>query len=330
MRAQDSNVYRIHEFCVQSGMIQGDQPSAVAKTEASSQLAIMDRSNSSLGVEQPEARGGSGSGAAEPATLFLSDAETARGVAGEVSLDAMVNYGSCYQWGLLPVSTLELLLRACLPQIFTVVVVKAMCVRGARKKNQAMLASYLEHVTNLLPNGNVPKNMSLRELMAVVISLQKDVGGRGSDLVLPADWLAQGVYKAFVTSEGFLMVAHRFLQKSVRVTGKCRQEQRFYIEHNHSEIRATLHEHDGLFQQPLYQLFSAVQRHTIPTAKDLLSDEEFVETPCKRRRADNRELNTIRPKPPPQSDVPPVPQKPSSAAQKAAAQLDFKPTKARK
>jgi len=139
MRAQDSNVYRIHEFCVQSGMIQGDQPSAVAKTEAPSQLAMMDRSNSSLGAEQPEARGGSGSGAAEPTTLFLSDAEKARGVAGEVSLDAMVNYGSCYHWGLLPVSTRELLLRACVPPIFAVVVVKAMCVRGARKKTRPCL-----------------------------------------------------------------------------------------------------------------------------------------------------------------------------------------------
>ena len=64
-------------------------------------------------------------------------------------------------------STLELLLRACLPQIFTVVVVKAMCVRGARKKNQAMLASYLAHVANLSPSGSVPKNMSLHELMDV-------------------------------------------------------------------------------------------------------------------------------------------------------------------
>jgi hypothetical protein len=134
MRAHYGNVYRIHEFCVQAGMISGDPQSTAAQPDDPAQLAITDDSNSSVDGALFQTRGEKNSSAAGSATLFLSDAEVSRGEASVVSLDAMVNYTNAYQWRLLPVSTLEALLRACLPQIFTVVAVKAMCVRGARKK----------------------------------------------------------------------------------------------------------------------------------------------------------------------------------------------------
>jgi hypothetical protein len=256
----------------------------------------------------------------------LADAEVSRGEASVVSLDAMVNYTNSYQWGLLPVSTLEALLRACLPQIFTVVVVKAMCVRGARKKNQAMLAAYLELVTNLSPNGNVPKNMTLRDLIVVVTKQHAENGGRGSDLILPVDWAAQGVYKVFVTFEGHLMVTHRFLEKTMRVKGTYKQEQRFYVEHNQSEIGATVHEHDSLFQQPLYPLFFSPEQPEHQTDKDPTGDDESKSSPSKRRRTEpQKPSNMIAPRPPPQSDVKAVRATRDKAVEKAAEQLYFKP-----
>jgi hypothetical protein len=331
MRTHDSNVYRIHEFCVQAGMIIGDPQSNVAEPDAPAQLAIMNDSNSSVDGALFQTCGGENSSAAGSATLFLADAEVSRGEASVVSLDAMVNYTNSYQWGLLPVSTLEALLRACLPQIFTVVVVKAMCARGAHKKNQAMLAAYLELVTNMVPNGNIPKNMTLRDLIAVVTKLHTENGGRGSDLILPVDWVAQGVYKVFVTSEGHVMVTHRFLKKTMRVKGTYKQEQRFYVEHNQSEIRATVHEHDSLFQQPLYQLFHSVERPSHETAKEPTSDDESNSAPSKRRRTEPKvHLTMIAPKPPPQSDVQPVRATLGEAVEKAAAQLYFKPRDALK
>ena len=254
MKVNDSNIWRIHELCLKSGLLDCAAGPSCFSPAKHSQLAIENGA-----VDSP------GGGASSRGVVVSSPAGE-RGRAcppGDVLAsfcgdpDMEIPYSSQYQWCLLSVATLELLLRACLPQIFTVVAVKALCLRGARKKNQDILAAYLEHLTNLMPTANIPKGTTVREAVDIVQRLHANCGHRGRDLILPADWKLQGLYDAFVTSESKLMVAHRGQSKTVTVDGTFHTSTRFYIENNHSELRAVLHQHDGLFQQPLYQYFAA-------------------------------------------------------------------------
>ena len=182
MKAADSNIWRTHEFCLNSGLLSGGlASSSFSLAKQCQQLAIEDIERPSSGACAASAGTGTSSrGRGEPQPDDL------RQVCGE-SADAMVHYQSQYQWWLLNVFTLEMLLRACLPHIFTTVAIKALCLRGARKKIKDYVAPTFEYLTSLMPAANIPKGKTVGDPASMVKAMHKHHGHRGRDLILPAD-----------------------------------------------------------------------------------------------------------------------------------------------
>eukprot|EP00971_Amphidinium_carterae_P018657 367924-Amphidinium_carterae.4 len=161
------------------------------------------------------------------------------------------------KWGCVPVASLQALLHHIEPSTFNPLVLRSLCPRGAWKRNQALLCTYIEFVANIDPQTTVGEGMRTTRAMGEVLteryhSLQR----RGRDLVIPTDWSTQGIYSVAKVG-GKPKLVHRFNMSAVTVDEFFPPSAVFEISNNYSEFGAKLTETTcGRFSEPIPALFA--------------------------------------------------------------------------
>eukprot|EP00971_Amphidinium_carterae_P090429 1790666-Amphidinium_carterae.1 len=196
----------------------------------------------------------------------------------EFALDDLQFDKNVRKWGCVPVSSLQALLHHIEPSTFNPLVLRSLCPRGAWKRNQALLCTYIEFAANIDPQTTVGEGMRTTRAMGELLteryhSLQR----RGRDLVIPTDWSTQGIYSV-VKVGGKPKVSHRFNKATVTVDEFFPPSATFEISNNYSEFGAKLTETTcGRFSEPipaLFARFSAPQTpHREPKAVKNKSDD---------------------------------------------------------
>eukprot|EP00971_Amphidinium_carterae_P350557 6491617-Amphidinium_carterae.2 len=160
----------------------------------------------------------------------------------EFALDDLQYDKNVRKWGCLPVSALQALLHHVEPSTFNALVLRSLCPRGAWKRNQALLCTYVELVANIDPQSTVGEGMRTTRAMGELLTERyHSLHRRGRDLVIPTDWSTQGVYSVKKMG-GKPCITHRFNKASVTVDEYFPPAATFELSNNYSEFGAKLTE----------------------------------------------------------------------------------------
>eukprot|EP00971_Amphidinium_carterae_P032813 645989-Amphidinium_carterae.1 len=175
----------------------------------------------------------------------------------EFALDDLQYDKNVRKWGCLPVSALQALLHHVEPATFNPLVLRSLCPRGAWKRNQALLCTYVEFVSNIDPQSMVGEGMRTTRAMGELLTERyHSLGRRGRDLVIPTDWATQGIYSVKKVG-GKPCITHRFNKASVTVDEYFAPAASFELSNNYSEFGAKLTETTmGRFSEPVPALFA--------------------------------------------------------------------------
>eukprot|EP00971_Amphidinium_carterae_P328940 6461095-Amphidinium_carterae.2 len=204
----------------------------------------------------------------------------------EFALDDLQYDKNVRKWGCVPVSALQALLHHIEPSTFNPLVLRSMCPRGAWKRNQELLCTYIEFVANIDPQSAVHMGEGMRTTRAMGELLTERYHAlhrRGRDLVIPTDWSTQGIYSVSKVA-GKPKITHRFNQTTVTVEEYFPPAAVFEISNNFSEFGAKLTETvNGRFSEPIPALFAryAVPQ-TPPRGGKLLKDKVIADAERKR------------------------------------------------
>eukprot|EP00971_Amphidinium_carterae_P052442 1032421-Amphidinium_carterae.2 len=175
----------------------------------------------------------------------------------EFALDDLQFDKNVRRWGCLPVGALQALLHHVEPSTFNPLVLRSLCPRGAWKRNQALLCTYVEFVANIDPQSAVGEGMRTTRLMGELLTERyHSLHRRGRDLVIPTDWASQGIY-SMKKVDGKPHISHRFNKTSVVVDEYFPPAATFELSNNYSEFGAKLTETTlGRFSELVPALFA--------------------------------------------------------------------------
>ena len=157
----------------------------------------------------------------------------------------------------MPHKHLKAILLAIEPVTFSAANMKSLVNRGAREVGRAELLKLLEFCTNVAPGSTVASEH--REVVALHAHMQmlnKDVGRRARDLTFTVNWETQGIYRVTMVDDKAACVVTRsdtneFVQVAIPTDVKS-----LFIDCNWSEVRASVRQQDGYWQQGCALLFS--------------------------------------------------------------------------
>jgi hypothetical protein len=157
----------------------------------------------------------------------------------------------------MPVKHIKAILLAIEPVTFSTANMKGMMARGARDVGRAELLKLLEFCTNVAPTSTVaPEHKDVAVLHAYMQVLNKELGRRARDLTFPVNWEAQGIYTVqMLEGKPACAITRNDTKEECQVAIPI-DVKSVFVDCNWSELRATVRQHDGYWQQSCALLFA--------------------------------------------------------------------------